>query len=107
MTKQDCFPLAFGIAEACAAAGVQRTSLYKAIRSGQLRATKCGGRTVILSDDLRRWLEGLPVIVPQERSGMSGIVRGEIGPLPHPPTNRKLTSSNRRGDTGHFAAWCP
>ena len=53
-------PLAYSIMEACAAANVGRTALYQAIRSGQLRAVKHGRRTLILNDDLRRWLTNLP-----------------------------------------------
>jgi excisionase family DNA binding protein len=55
--------LAFTIAEACAVAGIRKTTLYKEIRSGDLRAVKIGGRTVILADDLRRWLNGRPPII--------------------------------------------
>jgi excisionase family DNA binding protein len=63
--------LAFTIAEACAVAGIRKTTLYKEIRSGDLRAVKIGGRTVILADDLRRWLNGRPPIirVQSQRAG--------------------------------------
>jgi excisionase family DNA binding protein len=81
MTKLDCPPLAFGIAEACAAAGVGRTSLYKAIRSGRLRAIKWGGRTLIRPDDLRSWLEGLSPTPTERHSKPSAIVRGDGGIL--------------------------
>ena len=57
--------LAFTIAEACAVAGIRKTTLYKEIHSGDLRAVKIGGRTVILVDDLRRWLDGRPPIIPE------------------------------------------
>jgi excisionase family DNA binding protein len=53
--------LAYSIAEACEIAGIGRTSIYEAINSGELIARKNGRRTVILSDDLRRWLQSLPV----------------------------------------------
>jgi len=59
-------PLAYTIAEACAAARVGRTVLYELIRDGQLPARKYGRRTVILADDLRHWIESLPTIKPKQ-----------------------------------------
>lgn len=59
-------PLAYTIAEACAATRVGRTVLYELIRDGKLPARKCGRRTVILADDLRRWIESLPTIQPAQ-----------------------------------------
>jgi excisionase family DNA binding protein len=57
--------LVYSLAEARAVAGVGRTTLYKAIRAGELRAIKIGGRTFILADDLHRWLNGMPPIPPK------------------------------------------
>jgi excisionase family DNA binding protein len=56
-------PLAYSIAEACAAARAGRTAVYEAIKDGVLIARKRGRRTIILSDDLRRWLDRLPAVV--------------------------------------------
>jgi excisionase family DNA binding protein len=53
-------PIAWTIAEACAAGRVGRTALYDAIKSGKLRAIKRGRRTLILPADLSRWLETMP-----------------------------------------------
>jgi len=56
--------LAYNIGEACQVARAGRTAVYEAIRSGALRAVKRGRRTLILADDLRRWLESLPPVTP-------------------------------------------
>jgi hypothetical protein len=48
--------LAYSILEAC-----------EAIRSGELRAVKHGKRTLILADDLRRFLESLPPVTPKNK----------------------------------------
>jgi hypothetical protein len=55
-------PLAFTIPQAITTAGVRKTSLYAAIKCGDLRAKKSGRRTLILRDDLRKWREGLPAL---------------------------------------------
>jgi len=58
-------PLAYSIAEACAAARAGRTSIYEAIRAGTLRAVKRGRRTIVLAHDLHRYLESLPALEPK------------------------------------------
>ena len=66
--------LAHSVHEACAIARSGRTTLYQAIRSGALRAVKRGRRTLILDDDLRRWVQSLPSIAlksPQQSSNRS------------------------------------
>ena len=66
-------PLAYSIAEACEIARIGRTSIYEAINSGELIARKNGRRTVILCDDLRRWLQDLPARTPQATSKPQSI----------------------------------
>jgi excisionase family DNA binding protein len=54
--------LALTVAEACAAARIGRTTLYEAIKRGDLVAAKYGRKTLIRVDDLRSWLASLPTI---------------------------------------------
>jgi excisionase family DNA binding protein len=57
---------ALTVAEACLTARVGKTALYEAIASGQLTARKRGRRTLVLPDDLKRWIEHLPAIKSTE-----------------------------------------
>ena len=52
--------LALTIPEAAKAAGIGRSSLYEEIAKGRLQARKMGRRTIILIDELNRWLSTLP-----------------------------------------------
>jgi hypothetical protein len=52
--------LAHTIPETVLASGLSRSMIYLAIKSGALRARKCGARTFVLDPDLRRFLRGLP-----------------------------------------------
>jgi Helix-turn-helix domain len=56
--------LAHTINESCEISRVGRNTIYLAIGSGALRARKLGNRTVILDEDLRAWLQNLPLMVP-------------------------------------------
>lgn len=51
---------ALRISEVVQSSGVGRTKIYEAIRSGGLRAVKNGRTTLILADDIDRWLKSLP-----------------------------------------------
>ena len=56
---------AYSIAEVTRLSGLGRSSLYTAIKAGDLVARKSGRRTVILADDLTTWLQSLaPVAAP-------------------------------------------
>lgn len=52
--------LALSVERAAELAGVSRSTLYGAMRCGDLRARKAGSRTLLLLDDLRKWLDALP-----------------------------------------------
>ncbi len=50
--------LAFNIPEVCAATGVGRTTVYKAIKAGALKSIMVGGRRLVRREALEDWLEG-------------------------------------------------
>jgi Helix-turn-helix domain len=52
--------IVYGIPKACELANTCRSKIYAAIKSGDLVAKKHGRRTVILDDDLRRWIKSWP-----------------------------------------------
>ena len=59
---------ALSIEDVQKAAGIGRTTIYGLINDGSLPAKKIGKRTVILIDDLKRYLAGLPRLVTAGRS---------------------------------------
>jgi hypothetical protein len=58
--------LAHSTEGAAAQAACGRTTIFAAIKSGDLVARKIGRRTVILDADLQSWLGSLPVRVAGE-----------------------------------------
>jgi excisionase family DNA binding protein len=53
-------PIALTIPDAVKASGLSRTSLYEALKRGDLTALKCGRRTVIPRAALEAYMAGLP-----------------------------------------------
>jgi excisionase family DNA binding protein len=53
-------PLAHTVEGAARVTTCGRTSVYAAIKAGELKARKIGRRTIILDEDLRAWLANLP-----------------------------------------------
>ena len=51
--------LVYSIPDVMATADAGRTTIYRAIQAGELVARKRGRRTIILAEDLRRWLNDL------------------------------------------------
>ena len=54
--------LAYSIPEAVRATSISRSSLYEAIADGRLIARKIGSRTIIATDELRKFIASLPAI---------------------------------------------
>jgi excisionase family DNA binding protein len=63
MQPAQNYPLtkaAYGVPEAVAVLSIGRTSLYELIKTGRLKATKCGRRTLFLAPDIAAFLSNLP-----------------------------------------------
>jgi hypothetical protein len=52
--------LSLNVRQAVEASGLTRSHLYEAMKRGDLSARKAGRRTIILAEDLRRYIENLP-----------------------------------------------
>ena len=53
--------LAYTIPDACRISAASRSAIYRAVKAGELTLRKRGTRSLILADELRRWLQSLPV----------------------------------------------
>lgn len=54
------YPTYLGLKEVSRLSGVKRSSIYKHLSLGTLRAVKIGRRTLVRSDELTRWLDSMP-----------------------------------------------
>lgn len=57
---QGVEPLAYSPRDAAHVAGISRAFLYEEIAAGKLACRKLGRRTLILRDELERYLDSLP-----------------------------------------------
>jgi hypothetical protein len=56
----EALPLAYGMAEAAALAGLSRSHLYAEAAAGRLVTRKVGRRRIVLAPDLGAYLDALP-----------------------------------------------
>lgn len=54
--------LAYPPREAARLMGVSRATFYRELAAGRIAARKSGKRTLVLVEDIERWLESLPTI---------------------------------------------
>lgn len=54
---------AMTIVQFCNWAGIARSTVYKEIASGRLKARKIGSKTIIARDDADAWFQALPMLV--------------------------------------------
>ncbi|WP_397583941.1 helix-turn-helix domain-containing protein [Sphingorhabdus sp.] len=57
-TNYNTPKLGYSIREACQASSLGRTTIYKAISTGRLRAVRVGGRTIIPAESLHTLIAG-------------------------------------------------
>jgi excisionase family DNA binding protein len=70
VTKQR---ISWGLTEASVATGISVATLKRAVRAGKLRTSKVGRRTLVLNEDLQRFIRG----DSGEESEAQGIGVGE------------------------------
>ncbi len=51
---------AFDVPTFCSWAAIGRSQVYEEAKTGRLRLTKVGRKTIITIDDARAWLDALP-----------------------------------------------
>jgi excisionase family DNA binding protein len=57
-TKYDPPKIGYSIREACRATSLGRSTIYAHISANRLRATRVGGRTIILAESLHALISG-------------------------------------------------
>jgi excisionase family DNA binding protein len=56
----DQTKLAYTIKEICKLIGISRATFCQAMQNKELRAVKCGRRTLIMAKDLEAWMQAWP-----------------------------------------------
>ena len=55
-------PLAYSPNDAAIASSRSRSRIFLALKNGELRARRDGGRTIIEADELQRWIRSFPPV---------------------------------------------
>ena len=99
MSQTDFSKLACSIGELADKGPIRRSSIYNQIASGRLRARKIGRRTVVLDEDWREFLVGLPAVSSAKpaasllQSPTQRRPRGQPHKVPAEPTGAELVPS--------------
>ncbi len=67
--------IAYSIAQLAGVIPIGRTMIYEEIRAGRLRKAKIGRRTVILADEVERWLSAHAASTVPTRESSKGSRR--------------------------------
>jgi excisionase family DNA binding protein len=57
--------LSYSVKEACAACGFGKEKIYAALHAGELAGKRIDGRTIILREELEKWLAAKPAYAPR------------------------------------------
>ncbi|MGH6795356.1 MAG: helix-turn-helix transcriptional regulator [Methylocella sp.] len=57
--KSNDAPLLFSVPETCSKLGIKQNSLYNLVATGKIQPVKIGARTLFLSDEISRFVDGL------------------------------------------------
>jgi excisionase family DNA binding protein len=58
--------LSYSVKEACAACGFGKEKIYAALHAGELAGKRIDGRTIILREELEKWLREKPEYSPRK-----------------------------------------
>ena len=64
MPQDNVTPMLLSVQDACKFAGVGKTTLFGMLKRGEIEGRKAGARTLVVTESLRRWADGLPPARP-------------------------------------------